>query len=330
MEEKKIIAFEVREDEIETFRRMEQEYSVKIECYREILDKKNVELVNGTTMVSTLGMSRFDKEMLCAVWERGVKYISTRTVGYNHIDLEEAKRLKMTVSNVSYAPNGVADYAVMLILMSLRHYKQALFRGNVNDYSLEGLQGKEMRNLTIGVVGTGKIGAQVITNLQGFGSRILAYDVYENPGLKGMAEYVSLERLYRESDVITLHTPLLDSTWHMINKDSIDRMKRGVMLVNCARGPLIDLPDLIEAVEKKKVGAVALDVVEHEEGIYHRDRRSDIIQNRDMAYLRQFPNVVMTQHMAFYTREAVDSMVSGSVKNLLQCVSTGNCEMALP
>lgn len=329
MANKNMIAFEVREDEVEVFRRMEKEQSIEIYCYSGKLDENNVDLVKGYSMLSTLGMSRLDKKMLGAVKKRGVKYISTRTIGFNHIDIEEAKRLDMTVSNVCYAPNGVADYTIMLILMSLRHYKQALFRGNVNDYSLEGLQGKEMRNLTIGVVGTGKIGAQVVSELQGFGSRVLAYDVHENPALKGRAEYVSLEELYRESDVITLHIPLLQSTRHMINKESIGRMKQGIVLVNCARGPLINLPDLIEAVEMKKVGAVALDVVEHEEGIYHKDRRCDIIQNRDMAYLRQFPNVIMTQHMAFYTREAVDSMVSCSVDNLLQCLRTGSCEMAL-
>lgn len=325
----KIIAFEVRDDEMSTFRRLEEEHNLDIAYYSFPIDTEHLDLVDGYEYITTLGMSHLDADLLDKLYERGIRFLSTRTIGYNHIDVEHANQLGMVVSNACYGPYGVADYTIMLILMSLRHYKQALFRGNVNDYSLTGLQGMEMHNLTVGVIGTGKIGAAVIQNLQGFRCKVLAYDVYENPSVKDMAEYVSLEELYERCDIITLHTPLLPSTHHMINKDTISQMKDGVIIINCARGPLICLEDLVNAVESKKVGAVGLDVVEHEEGIYHRDLRSDIIRNRDMAYLRQFPNVTMTQHMAFYTKEAVESMVEYSVKNLMQCRETGTCDMAL-
>ncbi|PNV62347.1 lactate dehydrogenase [Clostridium sp. chh4-2] len=325
----KLIAFEVRDDEMSTFTRLEKEHDLEIAYYPFPVSTENVDLVNGYEYMTTLGMSHLDSELLDQLHKRGIRFLNTRTIGYNHIDISHANELGMVVSNTYYGPYGVADYAIMLILMSLRHYKQALFRGNVNDYSLTGLQGMEMRNLTVGVIGTGKIGAAVIENLQGFRCKVLAYDVYHNPNLKGLADYVSLEELYNRCDIITLHTPLLESTYHMINKDTIGQMKDGVIIINCARGPLICLEDLINAVESKKVGAVGLDVVEHEEGIYHRDLRSDIIRNRDMAYLRQFPNVTMTQHMAFYTKEAVESMVVYSIKNLMQCKETGTCDMAL-
>lgn len=325
----KLIAFEVRDDEMSTFKRLEEEHDLEITYYPFPVSTENTDLVNGYEYMTTLGMSHLDSELLDQLYKRGIRFLNTRTIGYNHIDIAHANQLGMVISNTYYGPYGVADYAIMLILMSLRHYKQALFRGNVNDYSLTGLQGMEMRNLTVGVIGTGKIGSAVIENLQGFQCKVLAYDVHENPALKGLADYVSLEELYKRCDIITLHTPLLDSTYHMINKDTISQMKEGVIIINCARGPLICLEDLINAIESKKVGAVGLDVVEHEEGIYHRDLRSDIIRNRDMAYLRQFPNVTMTQHMAFYTKEAVESMVVYSIKNLMQCNQTGTCDMAL-
>lgn len=325
----KLIAFEVRDDEMSTFTRLEKEHDLEITYYPFPVSTENVDLVNGYEYMTTLGMSHLDSELLDQLHKRGIRFLNTRTIGYNHIDIPHANQLGMVVSNTYYGPNGVADYTIMLILMSLRHYKQALFRGNVNDYSLTGLQGMEMRNLTVGVIGTGKIGSAVIENLQGFRCKVLAYDVHQNPDLKGLADYVSLKELYNRCDIITLHTPLLESTYHMINKDTIGQMKDGVIIINCARGPLICLEDLINAVESKKVGAVGLDVVEHEEGIYHKDLRSDIIRNRDMAYLRQFPNVTMTQHMAFYTKEAVESMVVFSIKNLLQCKENGTCDMAL-
>ncbi|MBS6645717.1 MAG: lactate dehydrogenase [Clostridiaceae bacterium] len=325
----KLIAFEVRDDEMGTFKRLEKEHNLEITYYPFPVTTENIDLADGFEYMTTLGMSHLDSELLDLLYQKGIRFLNTRTIGYNHIDIKHANEAGMVISNTYYGPYGVADYAIMLILMSLRHYKQALFRGNVNDYSLAGLQGMEMRNLTVGVIGTGKIGAAVIENLQGFRCKVLAYDVHQNPSVQGLAEYVSLEELYNRCDIITLHTPLLESTYHMINKDTIGQMKDGVIIINCARGPLICLEDLINAVESKKVGAVGLDVVEHEEGIYHRDLRSDIIRNRDMAYLRQFPNVTMTQHMAFYTKEAVESMVVYSIKNLMQCEKTGTCDMAL-
>ena len=325
----KLIAFEVRDDEMGTFKRLEKEHNLEITYYPFPVTTENINLADGFEYMTTLGMSHLDSELLDLLYQKGIRFLNTRTIGYNHIDIKHANEAGMVISNTYYGPYGVADYAIMLILMSLRHYKQALFRGNVNDYSLAGLQGMEMRNLTVGVIGTGKIGAAVIENLQGFRCKVLAYDVHQNPSVQDLAEYVSLEELYNRCDIITLHTPLLESTYHMINKDTIGQMKDGVIIINCARGPLICLEDLINAVESKKVGAVGLDVVEHEEGIYHRDLRSDIIRNRDMAYLRQFPNVTMTQHMAFYTKEAVESMVVYSIKNLMQCEKSGTCDMAL-
>lgn len=312
----KIIAFEVREDEKEDFIRQAKVLNIEVTCHKELLTMATVDWIKGYDGVTILGRSAIHSDILDAMKEYGIKYLATRTIGYNHIDIEYARKIGIRVSNSQYAPNGVAEYTVMLLLMSLRHYKQALFRGNVNDYSLQGLQGRELRNLTVGIIGTGKIGESVIRNLQGFGCKIIANDAYPKDSLTKMLTYVSLDELYKESDVISLHTPLLDSTYHMIDKNSLKKMKQGVVIINCARGELMSIPDIIEAVESEKIGALGLDVFEKEEGIYHHDLRSDIISNRDMAYLRQFPNVTMTQHMAFYTDAAVRSMVEGALYSL--------------
>lgn len=315
----KITAYEVRNDEQKIMEEYARERGVELAVYPDVLDENTLKLADGSVGVTILGKSQLDGSLLQQLHKMGVKAVSTRTIGYDHIELEAAKKEDLHVFHASYDPDGVAEFSVMLIQMALRHYKQALYRANANDYSLNGLMGKELRNLTVGVIGTGRIGRKVIQILQGFGCRVLAYDLQQTlpPALTGMAEYCTLDKLYAESDVITLHIPLTDTTWHMINHTTLRKMKDGVILINCARGSLMCIEDLITGIETKKIGALALDVIEDEEEIYHQDRRSDILINRNMAYIRQFPNVIMTQHMAFYTDVAVRSMATGGVGNIV-------------
>lgn len=227
----KIAAYEVRRDEQKDFAFIAEKLGVELTETEDNLTLENIDTVNGAEGVTTLGRTRFDRALLTAVQERGVKYISTRTIGADHIDLTAAKELGLKVCNSNYAPNGVADYTVMLMLLSLRKYKPALWRAQVNDYSLAGLQGRELRNLTVGILGTGKIGAAVIKNLSGFGCRILASDIRENPSLKGLCTYVDNETLYKACDIISLHMPLLESTRHFVNAETIARMKDGVTII---------------------------------------------------------------------------------------------------
>lgn len=325
----KIIAFEVRDDEKEYFKKYESQYQCEITCVPYSLTQDNLSIVKGYDGVSILGRCCITADVEDRLKELGVKCCITRTVGYNHIDVNHAHEIDLKIANSNYPPTGVADYTVMLILMSLRHYKQAMWRGNVNDYSLNGLQGRELHELTVGVIGTGKIGQCVIKNISGFGCKILAYDMYQNDIVKKYAEYTDLDTIISSCDVISLHTPLLESTYHLIDKEKITNMKDGVILVNCARGELMDIDSLIEGIESKKIGALALDVIEGEDGIYHEDKRSDIISNQKMAYLRQFPNVIMTQHMAFYTDIAVESMVKCSVEAVHDFIKKGTCETSI-
>ena len=204
----------------------------------------------------------------------------------------------------------------MLMLMALRKYKPALYRQSVNDYSLGGLQGRELRTMTVGIVGTGRIGRAVAEILRGFGCRMLAYDPYPADSLP-QVRYVSLAELYRQSDLITLHLPLTAENRHMIDEESIAKMKDGVVLINVSRGELTQIEALIRGIESRKIGALAMDVFEDETEIYHHRRINDIIANRSMAYLRQFPNVILTQHMAFYTDVNTVSMVECGLKGIV-------------
>ena len=292
----KIHAFGVRDDEKQAFEQISAQCGVEVTLSDETPSLENADLVKGYEGVTVLGMGNIDRDLLSRYSENGVRFLSTRTIGYNHIDLVAAKELGIKVCNAAYPPNGVADFTVMMILMCLRQYKQALWRGQVNDFSLQGLQGRDMNELTIGVMGTGRIGLQVLKNLSGFGCRLLAYDVYKNPEAEKIATYVDQDTIYKECDVISLHMPLFDSTYHIINHETIAKMKDGVILINCARGGLTDIDALVDGVESEKIGALGMDTVEGEEGIVHEDRRTDIISNRNWFYLHQFRNVIMTQH----------------------------------
>lgn len=325
----KIMVYEARKDELAEIARQAEELGVQAEVCEEVPTLENAALLAGCAGVSILGQGHIDKALLDAWHGQGIHYISTRTVGYNHIDLAHAKELGIRVCNASYAPNGVADFTVMMLLMCLRHYKQAMWRGQVNDFSLEGLQGREMKDLTVGVIGTGKIGGQVIRNLSGFGCRILAYDLRKNPEVEDLVTYVGFDELLAEADAITLHMPLLDSNRHMVNRETIARMKDGVVLVNCSRGELADIDALVEGIESQKIGALGMDTCEGEEGIIHGDHRVDILSNRNWFYLHQFRNVIMTQHMAFYTDAAVASMVRCGIRGVWEMANGEYCETEL-
>lgn len=319
--------FELRADEVAAYKRaaaaLPADYS--IDFVPEILSIENIENVAGYDAVVINNKSIMPAELIERMAELGVKLLSSRCIGYNHIDVEAAHRVGIHVCNTTYPPYGVAEFAVMLMLMALRKCKPALWRQQVNDYSLEGLLGRELRTLTVGVMGTGRIGRAVINNLSGFGCKILAYDPLPNAELQNRGiEYVDVDTLVRESDLITVHVPLMDSTRGIINAETISHMREGVVLVNVSRGELMDTDALIEGIENERIGALAMDVFEDEAGIYHENRMNDIIVNRKMAYLRQFPNVLLTNHIAFYTDVDVDSMVEQGVANVV-AMNEGTC-----
>ena len=328
----KIKLYELRPDEQAAFSRaaaaLPDGYS--IDAVAEPLSAENIDALAGYEAIVITNKSLLTADIVARLQQLGVRYVSSRCVGFNHIDLPAVKAAGIRVCNTTYPPYGVAEFAIMLMLMALRKCKPAIWRMQVNDYSLEGLLGRELRTMTVGVMGTGRIGRAVIDYLGGFGCKILAYDPYPVQDLAARegVEYVGLDELYRDSDLITVHVPLMDSTRNIIDAGAIAKMKDGVVLINVSRGELVDTDALIDAVESEKVGALAMDVFEDEGGIYHENHMNDIISNRKMAYLRQFPNVLLTNHIAFYTDVDVDSMVEDGIANIPAMVE-GRCTTEL-
>ena len=271
-------------------------------------DLENAALAAGCDAVSMTPCD-MGPDMVRRFHELGVKYLCCRSIGYDHVDRQTARELGMRVSNVDYPPRGVANFAIMLMMMSLRRVGHILKRGEVQDYSLQGKIGRDLSGCTVGVIGTGHIGRTVLQHLSGFGCKLLAYDLYPNEEAAKYARYVDFDTLCAESDVITLHTNATAQNHHLIDAAALAKMKDGVVIVNTARGSLIDSGALIAALESGHVGAAALDVLENENGLYYYNRSGDPIANPELALLRSFPNVIVSPHTAFYTDVNVASMV---------------------
>lgn len=317
----KIFAYAMREfDEKKFFDKYSEEFGCEYGYTTAYPSPENVELARGYDAISATPCN-LNADMLDRFYAVGVRYIATRSIGVDHIDLAHAKELGMGVCHVSYAPETVADYTIMLMLMCCRNICHILERSRVQDYTLKGKMGRDISDCTVGVIGTGQIGRTVIKHLSAFGCKLLAYDLYPNEECSRAAEYVSLEELYARSDIITLHTPATAENYHLLNAEAFSKMKKDVIIINTARGALIDADALIEAVESGRVGHAALDVLEDENGLYYANRMGEPIENRTMAILRSFPNVILSPHTAFYTEKVVRDMAFKTMKGVLDMMS---------
>lgn len=271
-------------------------------------------LALGNRCVSVGHKTRITGSTLLALRKIGVEYISTRSIGFDHIDVHYAERVGISVGNVAYSPDSVADYTLMLMLMMARNAKSVLRRAEVHDYRLGDVRGKELRDLTVGVVGTGRIGAAVIDRLRGFGCQALAYDSRPQTS----ADYVPLDDLLVQSDMVTLHTPLTADTHHLLNHRRIGQMRRGAVVVNTGRGSLVDTEALVPALESGQLGGAALDVLEGEEGIFYADCRGKPVESEALLRLQKMPNVLISPHTAYYTDHALRDTVEHSITNCLK------------
>ena len=262
-------------------------------------------------------------EILDRFYSLGVRAIATRSIGVDHIDVAYAKKLGMHITHVTYSPESVANYTIMMMLMACRKMPYIMEKARLQDFSLKGKTGKEISDCTVGIIGTGRIGRTVIRHLSGFGCRLLAYDIVQNEEVKKYASYTSLEEIWKECDIISLHVPGMKENYHMINRETFARMKDGVIIVNAARGMLIDTDAMLEAIGNGKVGFAALDTIENESGLYYLNREGDILDNKERALLLACPNVMVSPHMAFYTERSVRDMVENAVKGLLACEADG-------
>ena len=318
----KLFAFSQRLDELPYFEKFTRQYGIELGSCSKGPSLENAGLAAGYPCVSII-TTPIRPPLMDRLYAEGVRYISTRTIGYDHIDLEHARKIGMGVGNVSYAPDSVADFTVMLILMAIRNIKAMTARAGVQDFSLPGLEGRCLSNQTVGVVGTGRIGQAVISRLAGFGCRILACDPFAGPEGNPSLSYVDLETLLQESDIVTLHMPATPENYHMINRETLSQMKPDAILVNTARGSLIDTDSLLDAIEEKIIGGAALDVIEDERKLYYKDLRREILKNRKLAVLKSHPNVIVTPHMAFYTDQSVSDMVEHSIQSCRMFLNGG-------
>jgi D-specific alpha-keto acid dehydrogenase len=301
-------------DEAALFRELAPRLGVTPTITAAAVSTANARLAAGNRCVSVGHKSRIDDDTLLALSRIGVAHISTRSIGYNHLDRRYAESVGISVGNVAYSPDSVADYTVMLILMALRNAKAMLRRADAHDYRLDEARGRELRDLTVGVVGTGRIGAAVVDRLWGFGCRVLAHD--RRP--KTTAAHVSLDELLARSDVVTLHTPLDADTYHLLDRRRIARMKQGAYVVNTGRGALVDTEALLAALEGGALSGAALDVVEGEEGIFYQDRRRRPIEGGLLPRLQALPNVIVSPHTAYYTDHALGDTVENSILGCLR------------
>ncbi|MEV0261182.1 D-lactate dehydrogenase VanH [Streptomyces sp. NPDC050617] len=300
-------------DEAALFRDMAPRFGMVPTVTEAPVTEANAELAAGNRCVSVGHKTRITNPALLALRRAGTAYISTRSIGLNHIDVEYAASIGISIGNVAYSPDSVADYTLMLMLMAIRNAKSTLRRADMHDYRLHDVRGKELRDLTVGVIGTGRIGTAVVDRLRGFGCRILAHD--SRP--KTAVDYVPLDELLRLSDIVTLHAPLNADTHHLLDRRRIERMKRGAFVINTGRGPLLDTEALVPALESGRLGGAALDVLEGEEGIFYADCRDRPIGSTSLSRLQKLPNVFISPHTAYFTDHALSDTVENSIINCL-------------
>lgn len=309
-----ITIYGCEQDEAVLFREMAPRFDVMPTITAAPVSEDNIELASGNRCISVNHKTHITNAILHALSKTGVAYISTRSSGCNHIDVDFAQSVGISVGNVVYSPDSVADYTLMLMLMAVRNAKSTISRAAIHDFRLNEVRGKELRDMTIGVIGTGRIGAAVMDRLHGFGCRIVAYDHHP----KTSVDYVPLDELLQQSDMVTLHIPLNVDTYHILNRQRIEQMKCGAFIINTGRGSLLDTEVLIAALESGKLGGAALDVLEGEEGIFYADYRNKPIENRLLLRLQKLPNVLITPHTAYYTDHALRDTVENTLINCLK------------
>jgi D-lactate dehydrogenase len=317
-EKPKITFFDTKPYDRDFFESVNQNYHYPIKYHSSHLTLDNISLTQGFDAICIFVNDNITAEMIELLAKNGIRLIALRSAGYNNVDLRAVFNKIHVVRVPAYSPYAVAEHAVALMLTLTRKTHKAFYRTRDNNFNINGLLGFDMHGKTAGVIGTGKIGRCVINILSGFGMRILGYDNFPDEAYakeKGI-RFVDLDMLYRESDIITLHCPLTPETMHMINKESIGKMKDGVMIINTGRGKLIHTQDLIDGLKTRKIGSAGLDVYEEETDYFFEDFSNEAIDDDVLARLMTFPNVLVTSHQGFFTREALTNIAQTTLENI--------------
>lgn len=322
----KIAFFDTKEYDKQVFDKYNKNYGYDITYLESKLNQETAPLAKGFDVVCVFVNDVIDQKTISILKTCGVKLIALRCAGYNNVDIKYIDESIKVVRVPAYSPHAVAEHAVALLLSVNRKLYKAYQRTRKYNFTLNGLLGFDIHGKTIGVIGTGKIGKCFITIMKGFGANVIAYDIYkdEESAKEIGFKYVDLDELYKESDIISLHCPLTPENEKMINSDSISKMKTGVYIINTSRGKLIDTDSLIEKLEEEKIGGLCLDVYEEEAEFFLNDMSNSYIRDKELSTLLSMPNVVITSHQAFFTKEALNKIASDTCENIKEIFETGS------
>ena len=320
----KIAVFDAKQYDIESMKPCGEARGVDFKFFEPKLTADTVGLAAGYDGVCVFVNDTVDAGVIDRLTESGIRLLALRCAGYNNVDVKHAYGRVHVVHVPAYSPYAVAEHAMAMILTSVRRIHKAYARTRDFNFSLSGLTGFDLHGKSVGVVGTGRIGRVFIDICRGFGMNVIAYDKY--PAADAGIDYVSLDELYSRADIISFHCPLTDETYHMLNRDSIGKLKRGVVIVNTSRGALIDAEALLAGIKSRVIGAACLDVYEEESDIFFEDNSGHIMDDDTLARLLSMPNVLVTSHQAFLTREALHNIAERTVDNIVTFFERGTCE----
>ena len=323
----KIAFFDAKEYDKTSFDLANASGEFEVTYYETKLTEDTVNLADGYDVVCVFVNDTVNSKVIDGLVAAGVKLVALRCAGYNNVDIEYAYEKIHIVSVPAYSPYAVAEHAMALLLTSIRRIHKAYIRTRDFNFSLNGLIGFDLHGKTVGVVGTGKIGRIFINICKGFGMNVLAYDKF--PAKDSGLNYVELDEIWEKADIISFHCPLTDETKHMVNKDTIAKMKKGIVLVNTSRGALIDSEALLEGIKNRHIGAACLDVYEEESDVFFHDFSGHIINDDTLARLISMPNVIVTSHQAFLTKEALNNIANTTLSNINQFNAEGRCDNEL-
>lgn len=322
----KIAFFDTKDYDREFFDEYNKKYNYEITYYESKLNSETAQLAQGFDAVCIFVNDTADKETLAKLNEYGVKLIALRCAGFNNVDLDNLGDIRV-VRVPQYSPYAVAEHATALLLNINRKIYKSYQRVKKYNFSLDGLLGFDLHNKTVGVVGTGRIGKAFIEIMNGFGTKVIAYDLFkdEKASKELGFEYVEFDKLCEKSDIISLHCPLTPETENIINKDSLAKMKSNVIIINCSRGNLIHTDDLIDALTEGRIGGVGLDVYDNESDFFLKDMSGSYQRDKNLSLLISMPNVIITSHQAFFTSEALNKIASDTCQNISDIFGSGNC-----
>ena len=323
----KIAFFDTKPYDRPSFEKYGKEHGVQFKFFEAKLNEDTAGLANGFDGVCVFVNDTVNAAVIDKLHEQGNRVIALRCAGFNNVDYCHAVNKLRVVRVPAYSPYAVAEHAMAMLLTSIRRIHKAFIRTRDFNFSLNGMTGFDLHGKTVGVIGTGKIGSVFIDICRGFGMNVIAYDKFPAPNSN--INYVSLDELFAKSDIISLHCPLTSETYHMIDRDTITRMKKGVVILNTSRGALIDAEALLEGIKARKVGAACLDVYEEESELFFEDFSGHILDDDILARLISMPNVIVTSHQAFLTEEALANIAETTVKNIVAILSGLPCENEL-